>query len=100
LIARRMAGGDLAEVPRRIDHCLIVSKKHLPAIARDLQQAGFEVHGGTRGLRRAWLDFSREDPATAEAAASFVREIVTIANRYGAKYDGWGSFLVEEPPAG
>lgn len=93
LVAARAADGDEVATPRVVDHFLTVSKRRAGALRTELEQAGFRVE--TRGgLFRTRLECERENAVDAATAEAFTREIVGIANRHDADYDGWGALSV------
>ena len=98
LVEYRAKAGDLAEYARQVDHLAYFPKRSRDDAAADLSAAGFHVTSIRRGLRRCCFEFSREDAVHLEAANAFTREVVAVVDRHGGEYDGWASFLVEEPP--
>ena len=93
LVELRIQDGDEVTAPRPVDHFLTVSKQRAAALRADLEQAGFSVES-RGGLFRAHLECEREDAVDAQSAEAFTREIVALADRHGAVYDGWGAMSV------
>ncbi|MFC3686732.1 ribonuclease E inhibitor RraB [Aquipuribacter hungaricus] len=99
LVDQRLEMGDLAEVPRQLDHFALFPRRAVDAAVAELTSAGFTVDGVRRGLRRARVEFSRTDRADFATADAFTRQIVGLTSRHGGTYDGWAGFIVTDAPA-
>ena len=97
LVAQRVQLGDRPEVRRQVDHTALVPKKSVDAVAADLAAAGFRVDSVRKGLRRATVAFSQEQSADLETANAVTTRLVELLARHDATYDGWASFLVDDP---
>jgi hypothetical protein len=98
-VKQRIELGDLPQFPRSLDHTAYFPKSSADAAQEDLRAAGYSVDRVKRGFRRTLVEFSRRDAADLATADAFTREIFTIASRHGGAYDGWGGFLVTQPPS-
>lgn len=92
LISQFAELGDELTTPRPVDHLVTVPRRRADALCADLRAHGFEVTDRTRGLLRVGVEFSRIDAIDAESAENFVRQILDIADRHGADYDGWAAW--------
>jgi hypothetical protein len=99
LVEQRETMGDLSEYPRSLDHMAYFPKRGVDDAQVALRSAGFHVDSVKKGLRRAAIEFSREDTADLATANAFTREIVAIVDEHGGTYDGWAGFMLTEPPA-
>lgn len=104
LIAEFVKSGDDVGTPRLVDHVLVVARRRADALCADLESLGFRLTDRSGGLFRVSLAFEREDAIDAASAEAFVRQIIGVADRHGADYDGWGALTPstgeseEEPP--
>jgi hypothetical protein len=93
LVARRVEMDDEAETPRPVDHLVRTPRSSADALVAELEAAGFEVQD-RRSRIKVSVQFTRTDAVDAATAAAFTREVVQIAARHGADYDGWGAMVL------
>jgi len=88
--------GDVHSIARPIDHAIYFrSPGDRKAFAAAAVAAGFAVlgesdHDTDEGGRRYLVDLVRADPATIEHIDEVVLQLLELAKRYNADYDGWG----------
>jgi hypothetical protein len=96
LVVQRLEMGDRAEQPRKVDHAAFFkSRSQADGASRELEAARFTIDSVKRRLLRVGVEFSRIDAVDQATASAFTREVVTIMNKHGGDYDGWGAFLCE-----
>ncbi|WP_043346959.1 ribonuclease E inhibitor RraB [Beutenbergia cavernae] len=94
LVAERERRNDEVETPRSVDHALRVPRRTADALQAALEEAGFHVYQRKPGIRSLRLEFEREDAVDTASAEAFTREVVLLAERHGARYDGWGAMVL------
>lgn len=104
LIEKRESMNDEVETPRSVDHLILVKPGRAGALVRDLEASGFRVYNRRRRPLRVAVEFDRDDAVDQDSGAAFTRQVVAIAERHGAAYDGWGALILPrdrkpyEPP--
>lgn len=86
-------GADVDE-PRSIDFFFLAnSREDAEALARDLEQMGFELtHVSNDEVDGKWpLQAIRTDTVTAVTEDRFVERLVRLTAKYLAEFDGWGT---------
>lgn len=95
--------GDDLSIPRIVDHTIYFkSPADRRAFASAAVAAGFTVQsesdfGPEEAARRYFLNLVRADPATLEHIDEVVLQLVELAQRYDADYDGWGCEVQAAP---
>lgn len=86
-------------VPRDVEHFAYFSRRaKATAAADDLTAAGFTVATGRRGFKTV-VQAVRSEPLSDEAVERFLREAITLVERHGGSYDGWGATVAVRNPA-
>lgn len=99
-VQQRLGMGDEVQTPRELDHLFVVARKRADALAADLEATGFEITGRS-GFLKTTLEATRTDAVDATTAATCTREVVGIADRHDATYDGWGGMAItDDGPVG
>lgn len=82
---------DVLSVPRDVEHFVHFRRRRpVRSVADDLSVAGFTVGLGRRGLKRV-LQATRTESLSEDMVEQFLREVITIVERHGGDYDGWGA---------
>lgn len=78
-------------VPREVEHFAYFTRRGKAMSAADeLTVAGFTVATGRRGFK-AFVHASRSEPLSDDSVAGFLWEVITIVEKNGGSYDGWGA---------
>lgn len=82
---------DDLRTPREVEHfAYFAHPGRAESAAHELAAAGYTVELGRRGSETI-LRAARIQPLSDELVAQFLGEMVTIVERNGGDYDGWGA---------
>lgn len=88
---QRTEMGDALATPRPVEHFAYFGRRrHAEAAADELVAAGFTVGLGRRRLKTV-LEATRDEPLQDDDVARFLTDVITIVERHGGEYDGWGA---------
>lgn len=85
-------------VPRDVEHFAYFSRRaKAHTAANDLTTAGFAVATSRRGFKTG-IKAVRSESLSDDSVARFLREAITIVERHGGSYDGWGATVEARNP--
>ncbi len=98
LVEVRLSMGDDPTVPREVDHSArFRRRRQADAAAAELSGLGY---GATveRDRLRLVLEVTHVTTVDLETAQRFTVEVVSVVERHGGTYDGWGAMIEERHP--
>lgn len=90
---------DVLSTPRAVEHFAYFKRRgNAEAAADELAAAGFTVGLGRRGFKTV-LQATRSESLGDDEVAQFLREAISIVERNGGDYEGWGASVEAQPTA-
>ena len=88
---------DALSAPRAVEHFAYFKRRgNAETAAQELSSAGFAVALGRRGFKTA-LQATRDESLGDDEVARFLQEAISIVERNGGEYDGWGAAVAAPP---
>ena len=87
-----VTGGDLSR-PFTVDHFIegLRDETTAEAVAGELARLGYDASVAPRRRARPCVQASREQMLTEQELAAARAQLIEVADRHGAVYDGWGA---------
>lgn len=94
---RRTMNDDLA-APRPVDHSgIFPDRKSAVAASEELANAGYETQIADDG-GNVLLEARKVSAIDGDTVDGFTKEVLTVFQRFGGDYDGWGGPIVTSMP--
>ena len=95
---QRVGMNDDLTAVRDVDHFAYFRRRgHATSAAGEFLAAGFGVTTGRRGFKTV-VQAVRGESLDDDSVKRFLHEVVSIVERYGGEYDGWGAAVEAGDP--